>query len=101
MRRKRYDRAEVLSDPGMALRRAAGRAAFEGAASFGKGIFGLGATFMQHVVAKTATTTVVEQQQDDSSSSFDSKSEQQHVSTEQIAQDNWTTQLHVQYNEHQ
>jgi DnaJ-class molecular chaperone len=40
--RKRYDRSEVIADPGAAMRRAAIGATINGVASIGKGLFSLG-----------------------------------------------------------
>jgi DnaJ-class molecular chaperone len=95
-RRKRYDRADVLSNPGLALRRAVGKAALDTVASLGKGMFGIGASVVQHVVnAKTTTTSVSvqQQQQQQSSSSRDGSSSinsfssnEQHVSKDQIVE---------------
>lgn len=46
-RRKRYDRHEVLSDPGAAMKRAAVNAAFDGVKSVGEGLFSVGAFAFQ------------------------------------------------------
>jgi DnaJ-class molecular chaperone len=40
--RKRYDRSEVIADPGAAMRRAAVGATINGVTSIGKGLFSLG-----------------------------------------------------------
>lgn len=52
-RRKRYDRHEVLADPGQAVQRAAVDAAFNGVTGVGKGIFNMGA-FAVQTIAKQA-----------------------------------------------
>jgi DnaJ-class molecular chaperone len=48
--RKRYDRHELLSDPGAAMKRAAFDAAKKGIMGVGKGIFGAGAFAVNAIV---------------------------------------------------
>ena len=89
IRRKRYDRADVLSNPGMALRRAVGKAALDTVTTLGKGMFDIGASVVQHVVKTTTTVSVHQQQQQQQDSSLDgsiSSDLEQRVSKDQIAE---------------
>jgi DnaJ-class molecular chaperone len=94
IRRKRYDRADVLSNPGMALRRAVGKAALDTVTTLGRGVFGIGASVVQHVVKTTTTTSVSvhqqqQQQQQQQNSSHDgsiSSDLEQRVSKDQIVE---------------
>jgi len=45
--RKRYDRNEMIADPGAAMRRAAIGATMNGVSSIGKSLFGLGAKVVE------------------------------------------------------
>ena len=59
--RRRFDRHEMLADPGAAIGRAAMSAAFNGASNVGKGIFNIGAKATENL-GKTVVKTF---QQDD------------------------------------
>ena len=52
--RKRYDRHEVLADPKAAMQRAAMNAAFDGIASVGKGVVGIGMFAFQAVTKNSS-----------------------------------------------
>jgi DnaJ-class molecular chaperone len=50
--RRRYDRHEVIADPGAAMRRAAVGAVGNGVAGVGKGLFNIGAFAVQQMMDK-------------------------------------------------
>ena len=65
VRRRKYDRHEMLSDPGRALGRAAARAAWSGVVSAGKGLWNVGSKAVTTIVqeaekASAATTTTTD-----------------------------------------
>jgi DnaJ-class molecular chaperone len=54
--RKRYDRSEMIADPGAAMRRAAVGATLNGVSNIGKGLFSLGQKAVESITAATSTT---------------------------------------------
>lgn len=55
--RKRYDRSEMIADPGAAMRRAAVGATLNGVSDLGKGLFSLGQKAVESLAAVAATAT--------------------------------------------
>lgn len=54
--RKRYDRSEMIADPGAAVRRAAVDATWTGVSTIGKGLLSLGKKAVESITTTTTTT---------------------------------------------